>query len=56
MAKAIRSFPVSEQKAVINRRFESKSLGMGYWASVDAQRNALRNALIVKGLIKPLDK
>lgn len=39
MAKSIRSYPASERRAVIARRIDRKSGGLGYWAAIDAQKH-----------------
>jgi len=39
MSKAISSYPQSERRAVVSRRLDRKSGGLGYWAAVDAQKH-----------------
>lgn len=55
MAKAIRSYPKQDQKNVINRRLQNATGGLGYLSAVEAEKSSLRNELVEKGLIKPLD-
>jgi hypothetical protein len=38
MSKAICSYPFAECKAVIARRVRSSTMGLGYWAAMDAQK------------------
>ena len=40
MSKAIRSYPKDKQKEVIKRRLAEKKGGLGYWAAVDADKEA----------------
>jgi hypothetical protein len=56
MAKGIASYPKHEQAKVAARRLQSNSQGLGYWSAVDAQKGAIRRALIQAGLIKPSEK
>jgi hypothetical protein len=53
MAKGIASYPVEKQNAVINRRLEHNTGGLGYLAALEAQKLVVRNALIAQGKIKP---
>lgn len=39
MSKSIRSYPQSERRAIVSRRIDRKSGGLGYWAAVDAQKH-----------------
>jgi hypothetical protein len=39
MSKAISSYPQSERRAVVSRRLDRKSGGLGYWAAMDAQKH-----------------
>jgi len=56
MAKGLRSYSEAEQKKVIAARLQSNTGGLGYLAAQDAQEGALRRELILKGLIKPVEK
>jgi hypothetical protein len=53
MTKAIASYPKAEQGKVIARRLEKETGGLGYLSAVEAQKSAVRNGLIAKGLITP---
>lgn len=35
MTKALRKYPESERKAVAQRRVQSNTKGLGYWAAID---------------------
>lgn len=35
MARSIRSYPQSDRRMVVNRRIESQTYGLGYWAARD---------------------
>jgi hypothetical protein len=56
MAKGIRNYPKNQRAEVVARRLATNSKGLGYLAALDAQKASVRQALIDKGLIKPLDK
>ena len=45
MAKSLHSMSESERKAAIARRLSSKTMGLGYWAAVDAQARLTKRAL-----------
>lgn len=45
MSKSLRSMSESERKAAIARRLSSKTMGLGYWAAVDAQARLTKRAL-----------
>lgn len=38
MSKALRRYPDHEEAAVISRRLAGKTMGLGYWAAVDARK------------------
>ena len=44
MAKSLHSMSESERKAAIARRLSSKTMGLGYWAAVDAQAHLTKRA------------
>jgi hypothetical protein len=52
MTKAIVSYPESQRKALVARRVEKNTGGLGYLAALDAQ-NALIRKEIVKNLPAP---
>lgn len=48
MTKAIRSYPESERRSVINRRLKNNTGGIGYYSAVDAVEWAKKPKTVVK--------
>ena len=37
MSKALKSYPERDRYVIIERRIQSKTMGLGYWAAMDSK-------------------